>query len=158
MGTKELVYPAHGKADDWQIFLWNLSDDFVSRPQKLIFMLMLEAQFNAFDPYRVVEDLLRHRESWDGVVMERGFPCSAENDPMQMHIHGDLIALRDIGEGDWNVDTLFVLTTPKREAELESIASNWCADETNFERGDGASRLLGLWGGEPQSILRVWWD
>ena len=134
-----------GQADDWQIFLWNLPEDFVSRPQKLVFMMMLEAQFNAFDPYRVVEDLLRCRELWDGVVMERGFPLHTENGSMPSHIHGDLIGC-DIGKGHWNVDTLYVLTTPEQEAAWEPILRNWNADEVGFERGDARQNFSAFGG------------
>ncbi len=154
----QLSFPTHGRPDDWQIFLWNLPDDFVSRPQKLVFMLMIEAAFNAFDPYRVVEDLLRHRDLWDGVVMERGFPFCTGADPLQLQFHGDLIALRDLGRGHWNVDTVYVLTTEDKEAAWQPLVQNWQADEIGFERGDKAGKLLGCLGSGQVSILRVWWD
>src|SRR5262245_66481879 len=70
--------PADRDADAWQLSIWNLPDDFVSRPQKLQLMLILEAAFNEFDPFVVVADLLKHRELWQGVVMDRGFLLEGE--------------------------------------------------------------------------------
>jgi hypothetical protein len=77
----ELNIPPVECADEWQIFLWNLPDDLLTRPQKLEMMLMLETRFDAFNPFRVVADLLRHRDLWTGAVVERGYVFSEPKRP-----------------------------------------------------------------------------
>jgi hypothetical protein len=155
----DLNFPTQRNADDWQIFLWNLPDALLTRPQKLTFMLMLEAQFNAFNPYQVVADLLRHRDLWTGAVMERGYPFVDPARPGWGRLHGDLIHLRDVGGGHWNVDTLYLLTAAGSDARWQNIVANWNADEVNFYEGEVAGSLVGVFGtGGPQKVLRVWWD
>ena len=154
--------PADRDADAWQLAIWNADDKFLSGPQKLQFMLMIAARFNAFDPFRVVGDLIAHRDLWQGAVMQRGFPWEEPKVPtiLGLHIHSDLIALRDIGRGYWNVDTLYLLTAVKHQPALDALAACWSADERSFLDGDGVGKLLGSMGGGPETrrITRVWWD
>jgi len=151
--------PQAQNADDWQIFLWNLSDGVLTRPQKLTFMLMLEAQFNAFNPYQVIADLLRHRTLWTGAVMERGYPFIDPARPGWGQFHGDLIHLRDVAGGHWNVDTLYLLIVAGSDSQWRSVTANWNADEVGDYEGAVAGSLLGILGASvPQKILRVWWD
>lgn len=143
----KIAFPTGRDIDEWQVFLWNQPDDFLSRAQKLQLMLMLEANFNEFDPYIVVRDLLRHRDMWQGAVMDRS---GVGGQP-------DLIKLRDIGE-TWNVDTLYI-TTHESEAEWESVLETWQADEITWLEPPGASDLLGtsIRTSGPR-LLMVWWD
>ena len=107
------------------------------------------ATFNEFDGALVVESLLEHRDLWRGVVMDR----SAYQAPI------DLIKLRDIEHGYWNVDTVFVLSSGVDDAQLEQLANTWAADEVDWYEGEAAGLLLGAWGTQPPPrILRVWWD
>jgi hypothetical protein len=155
----ELHYPSNGCADEWQIFLWNLPDQLLARPQKLEFMLMLEANFNAFNPYQVVADLLDHRDLWTGAVMERGYVFPEPSRPGWAILRGDLIHLRDVGDGHWNVDTLYIHTAANSDAQWQQIVANWKADEVNFYEGELAGSLLGVFAtNDPRKILRVWWD
>jgi hypothetical protein len=151
----KIAFPIGQDIDEWQVFLWNLPDDVVARPQKLQFMMMLEAGFNQFDPYVVVRDLLRHRDLWQGVLMDRGF-VSAGDRSLTM-LSSDLIKLRDIGSS-WNVDTLYV-TTHESESVWEPLVENWQADEISWIEAKQASDLLGssIRSGGPR-ILTVWWD
>src|SRR5688572_17253849 len=102
----DLSLPTERDPDTWQLFIWNLPDELVSRAQKLQLMLMIEARFNEFDPYRVVGDLLRHRSLWRGAVMDRGYVDPRDEQGFLVRLRADLIKLRDVG-GHWNVDTLF---------------------------------------------------
>ena len=117
----------------------------VNKIQKLQFALMKEASFNGFLGEQVVDDLLSHKDLWKGVVMDR---------------LDDLIKLRDISDGYWNVDTLFILPSGKDNAKLATLAANWNADEIDWIEGDEAQRLLGVGGSTYKGlrILRVWWD
>ncbi|MBX9623728.1 MAG: hypothetical protein K2X82_07925 [Gemmataceae bacterium] len=136
-----VTLPADRDRDAWQVALWNAPDNELSRPQKLELMQMLESGFNAFDPFRVVRDLLAHRGLWDGVVMCR---------------LNDLITLRDIASGR-NVDTVYVLHDRRPTPRLRSLAAGWQADEVDEYRGRAADGLLG--GSRSDAVvLRVWWD
>jgi hypothetical protein len=151
--------PSTRDRDDWQLAIWNLPDDFVSRAQKLQLMTMIEARFNAFDPFRVVGDLLRHRDRWRGVVMDRAFPVTASGDRPYTYLSGDLIPLRDVESGHWNVDTLYLLIDSDQEAALRRLIDQWSADEVHVIEGEAVNSLLGAWGdNEGQKVVRVWWD
>ncbi len=67
-----------------------------------------------------------------------------------------LIKLRDIGTNDWNVDTLYVLSSGANDASLSALARHWQADEILWVTGRAASKLLGTSG--RYRILEVWWD
>jgi hypothetical protein len=155
----QLTFPARRDADEWGIFLWNLPEDLLSRPQKLELMLMLEAEFNAFNPYVVIGDLLKNRPLWEGAVMDRAFISSDPSWPGRAHLYGDLIKLRDISQGHWNVDTLFILIAKGNDARWEKIVENWSADEFHFHEGEAVGSVLGASNaGDHYKILRVWWD
>src|SRR6187431_3207522 len=101
----ERQFPSGKTSDEWQVFLWNLPEEMLSRAQQLQLMLMIEGQFNAFDPFQVGTDLLRHRDLWDGVIMDRGF--TLEDGPRITRWMSDLIKFRDISRV-WHVDNPFI--------------------------------------------------
>jgi hypothetical protein len=156
----ELHLPTERDVDAWQIAVWNLPDDLVSRPQKFQFMLMLDHRFNNFDPFMVVGDLLRRRDWWKGAVMERAHIVP---DPEEKSWWGrmvtDLIKLRDISQC-WNVDHLFILTdTTRTNADWQDVVQEWNADDVGFIEGDNVQALLCTGAGKGRyKILRIWWD
>jgi hypothetical protein len=155
----ETHLPTERDKDAWQVAIWNLADDQVSRPQKLQFMLMLEGQFNNFDPFRVVGDLLRRRELWRGVVMDRGYVLPDDARMGRSALHSDLIKLRDVESACWNVDTLFILTDSSRDAEWDQLMESWKADELSSIEHETAEALLGCYGLPASLTLRTaWWD
>ena len=115
----------------------------ISKIQAIQFDLMRRSSFNAFNGFRVARDLLQHRRLWCGAIIDR---------------LGDwpLIKLRDIGANEWNVDTLYVLSSGANDRSLSSLTHHWHADEVRWITGKAASDLLGT--SEPLRILRVWWD
>lgn len=151
--------PTERDLDTWQVFLWNLPDKQLSRAQKLQCMLMLEGRFNAFDPFVVVGDLLRHRDLWHGAVMDRAFYMPNDNSPPVSPLRTDLIKLRDI-ERTWNVDTLFILTDAGNRDRWRQVTQHWAADEMHFIEGEMVGRMLGSFGGPDsgREILHVRWD
>ena len=110
-------------------------------PQELAFELMRSASFNEFDGVGVVSDLERHAHLWDAALMNRD----------------DLVTLRDLPYGEWNVDTLYVLSSGQDDLALERLAAQWKADEVRWMSEDEAAQHLGE--SPPQRrILVVWWD
>ncbi len=67
-----------------------------------------------------------------------------------------LIKLRDMGANDWNVDTLYLLSSGANDRSLSALARHWQADEIRWVTGRAASELLGTSGSF--RILEVWWD
>jgi len=118
----------------------------ISKIQALQFELIRRSSFNNFDGVRVTRDLLRHRRLWCGVIMDR-----LGNDA--------LIKLRDIGSNEWNVDTLYVLSSGVNDRALSALARRWHSDALQWVRGAAADDLLGEGGVYPhRRILEVWWD
>lgn len=120
--------------------------------QELQFQLMRQASFNSFDGEKVVKSLLKHKDLWRGVIMDRAGYAGIDYSPYSACI--DLIKLRDIEDNLWNVDTVYILPKEGKEKELEKLAKTWGADEVDYEDGD-----LGTSGaGVNNKVLRVWWD
>ena len=137
----------------------------VTSPQDLQFSLMRQATFNEFDGDRIADSLVEHSDLWEGWILDRaayraeysrkGLMEKVEangNKPIegQLPIEPiDLIRLRDIGAGHWNVDTLFILPREGKATELELLARrDWYADEIDWVDGQDCR----------QPVLRVWWD
>lgn len=118
----------------------------INKVQQLLIDLMREASFNAFDGDHVADDLITHRDLWRGFLFDRD----------------RLIKLRDIPDGYWNVDTLWILPMHGKEDELERLAREWDADTVEWISGGDAGGMLGSYGphmrDNPRVILQLWWD
>ena len=156
---RALGLPRKRDAGEWQAAVWAAPDDLLSRPQKLQFMLMLGAAFNNFNPFAVVRDLLKHRDLWHGALMGGGYPSLESTRSDLCRLSADLVPLRDLGAGTWNVDTLFVLTGANHEADWQPVVKGWSADEVRFLDDVESGQLLGGLGplGELR-VMTVWWD
>ena len=113
----------------------------LSKAQRMYFDLLLMSSFNAFDGKRVAGDLLKNRELWQSLLMTRS----------QLGI-----ILRDLPDGEHNVDTLYVLAHPGREDALRHLADTWSADEIEWIQGEDAIVFMGSSSGG--SVLVAWWD
>ena len=113
--------------------------------QELAFEQMRHATFNEFNGEKVVEDLRKYPDIWEACYMTRV---------------GDLIMLRDMPAGYWNIDTLFVLCNGlKSVINLENIAKNWEYDEFDLLPEEEAQSLLGIYGRNlKRYLVRIWWD
>lgn len=111
----------------------------MNKIQELQFELMKMASFNNFNGEQVVKDLQAHPELWKGAIMDRP----------------DLIKLRDIGDGYWNVDTVYIIPKDGMEQGLKDLADDWGADEVHYYSKGQANLELG---GGTNQVLRVWWD
>jgi hypothetical protein len=120
-------------------------------PQEIQFTLMRLSSFNNFDGNVVADSLVEHEDLWTAFIMDRADYYYNRSDPESQKRHQepvDLIRLRDIAAGYWNVDTLYLLAAPGKETELELLAHReWGADEIDWMQNTHVGRYL-----------RVWWD
>lgn len=128
--------------------------------QELQFELIKKSSFNDFNGDLVVKSLQENKDLWQGVIMDRAGYC------LHSDIFGNarentggekisLIKLRDIKDGYWNVDTLYILAKEGKEKELEQLAKTWSADEVDYYSKEESTEKLG---GGRGLVLRVWWD
>ncbi|MBI4602325.1 MAG: hypothetical protein HY721_10230 [Planctomycetes bacterium] len=119
---------------------------------------MRRTSFNALEGERVHASLLKHRELWLAVLLDRpGLPNYAE--PSHLLMSG-LIKLRDLSQNFWNADTLFVLSGTRQDArELARIIEeeDWGGEVQVFEEQADIDRALGT-GRREHGLLSVWWD
>ncbi len=120
-------------------------------PQDLQFELMRLATFNEFNGEYIAESLIAHDDLWTAFIMDRADYYYDRNDPESQKRHQepvDLIKLRDLAAGYWNVDTLYLLAAEGKEKDLELLAHReWGADEIDWMQNSHVGRYL-----------RVWWD
>ena len=123
--------------------------------QEIQLELIRRRNFHAFDGERIADCLMQHRDLWEAVMMDR----LAISHPGSLPTMG-LMKLRDFPKDVWNVDTLYILTRSREDAEkLAEILNKrqWggMVDvHTDPEEVDNA-----LGGAKPgQAIVSIWWD
>ena len=102
---------------------------------------------NNFNGRKINRLLRKNRHLWRAVMMP----------------NKQLYPLRDMEDGLWSADTLYLLPREGRESELEDLAKEqFNADEISWIGGDQSLDLLGYWKKDavpnPKLILSVWWD
>ena len=123
---------------------------------------------NEFDGKHVVNDLKSHPDKWIGCIW--GMFC-----------HFTMIPLRDIADGIYNADTLYLTTQKEHISFIQNFAKQWKADEVGYYCNgalDGVvdENLRGLDGGPGKNdthyfsfslgaspekdvaYFRIWWD
>jgi hypothetical protein len=121
--------------------------------------LLRRTRFNAMDGERIVASLIRHRDLWLAVLLDRpGLPDYKE--PRLLLMSG-LIKLRDLPDNLWNADTLFILTRTRAQARrLAQIAEeeDWGGDVVRvYEDEREIGQTLGTRRSE-YGLVSVWWD
>ncbi|MCA9124057.1 MAG: hypothetical protein H6822_19845 [Planctomycetaceae bacterium] len=123
--------------------------------QQIQLELIRRRQFHDFDGQRVVDCLLQHRDLWEAVMMDR----VAISHPGSLPMLG-LMKLRDFAHEEWNVDTLYILTKSKEDAEKLAGVFNrrqWGGMLDIHTDPDEVDAALG--GAKPgQAILSIWWE
>src|SRR5438093_516931 len=113
---------------------------------------------NDMEGERIVASLLKHRELWLAVLLDRpGVPNYAE--PSHLLMSG-LIKLRDLADNYWNADTLFILTRTHSQARaLAQIAEDedWAGEVQVYEDQNDIDQSLGT-GRQEYGLMSVWWD
>jgi len=123
--------------------------------QEIQLELIRRHRFNAFDGERVAAGLLDHRDLWEAVMMDR----LAVSNPGRLPSLG-MVKLRDLPHGEWNVDTLYILTRSKAMADKLAQIFNvrkWGGMVSVYADHEDVDNALG--GAEPgQAIVAIWWD
>lgn len=123
--------------------------------QEIQLELIRRRRFNAFDGERVAETLWTHRDLWEAVMMDQ----VAISNPGHLPVLG-MRKLRDLPHDDWNVDTLYILTRNRTNADrLAEIfnSHDWGGMVDVYADHDEVDSALG--GAQPkQSVVSIWWD
>ena len=126
--------------------------------QEIQLELIRRASFNAMNGENVCASLLRHRDLWLAVLLDRpGLPD--DQTPRQLLTSG-LIKLRDLDQDVWNADRLFILTRTLEQARtLKAIIEeeDWGGDVWLTEDREELDRALGI-GRQEYGLVQVWWD
>lgn len=123
--------------------------------QEVELELIRRRQFGTFDGERVVDCLLRNRELWRAVMMDR----LGLSHPGCLPTLG-LMKLRDLPADEWNVDTLFVLTRCREDAErLAELLRHRCPGGFFDIRSNPTEVRRALPEANPgETILSIWWE
>lgn len=116
----------------------------ISEAQNFQLEVIARTNFNSFNGQRIAEWLRENRRMWRSVLL-----------PL------DFISLRDMADGHWHADTLYIYPEDGYGFKLEEIMKEqFHADETQWIGGEDAMDLLGTDEIEDTShiILSVWWD
>lgn len=108
-----------------------------------------------FDGDRIVSSLLAHQDLWEAAYIDRLCISRPARVP-----YNAWIKLRDLPDGYWNADTLYILApSVEKGRELEQVAKEdkWGGEQFLFTDLD---ELDGAMGGPPEGrvVFRVWWD
>jgi len=127
--------------------------------QEIQLELIRRTKFNAFDGERIYASLLKHRNLWRAVLLDRpGIPNYQE--PGLLLTLG-LIKLRDLDDNLWNADQLFILTATREQAlEMARVIEEeeWGGEQPTVyddqQEIDAALRM----GRQKCGLLSIWWD
>ncbi|HXQ32545.1 MAG TPA: hypothetical protein VN843_00850 [Anaerolineales bacterium] len=116
----------------------------ISDAQQLQLDIIAKTNFNLFEGRKIVALLEENHGMWRSVLM-----------PL------DFISLRDMENGRWHADTLYIYPEDGYQFELEELVKEqFNADEIQWIGGSDAVDMLGTTEVEDKSyvILQVWWD
>ena len=116
----------------------------ISEAQKLQLDVIARTNFNFFDGRKIAALLKEHHKMWRAVLM-----------PL------NLISLRDMEDGSWHADTLYIYPEDGYQFQLEELVrEQFKADEIEWFGGSSAVDMLGTTevGHKSQVILSAWWD
>ncbi len=116
----------------------------ISDVQNIQLDIIAHTKFNFFDGRKISELLKENHSMWRAVLM-----------PL------DLISLRDMEDGTWHADTVYIYPEDGYQSQLEELVrEQFNADEIEWVDGLSAVDMLGTTDVENKShvILSVWWD
>jgi len=116
----------------------------ISEAQQIQLDIIAKTNFNFFSGRKIAEWLKENHRMWRAVLL-----------PL------DFISLRDMADGHWHADTLYIYPEDGWQFKLEEIMKEqFGADETRWVSGSQAADMLGTTEVEDKSyvILEAWWD
>ena len=116
----------------------------ISEAQQIQLDIIAKTNFNLFDGRRIAEWLKENHKMWRAVLL-----------PL------DFISLRDMDDGHWHADTLYIYPEDGWQFKLEEVMKEqFNADEISWIGGSSAADMLGTTEVEDKSyvILEAWWD
>jgi hypothetical protein len=118
--------------------------------------LIRRHRYNEFDGQRVYDFLMKHRDLWRAVIMDRlGYVSKNETGA-----NWGLIKLRDLPVNRWNVDTLIFMTDSAATAEQLARLLDEAGlggEKAVVESHETTCAALGVYPCE-QGLVSVWWD
>ena len=116
----------------------------ISEAQQIQLDIIAKTNFNFFKGEQIARWLRENHKMWRAVLL-----------PL------DFISLRDMDDGHWHADTLYIYPEDGWQFKLEEVMKEqFGADETRWIGGETASDMLGTSEVEDNSyvILEAWWD
>jgi len=116
----------------------------ISEAQLVQLDIIAKTNFNFFNGRRIAAWLKENHKMWRAVLL-----------PL------DFISLRDMADGHWHADTLYIYPEGGWGFRLEEIMrEQFQADETSWIGGESAGDMLGTSEVDDKSyvILEAWWD
>ncbi len=127
--------------------------------QEIQLELIRRTKYNAFDGERIYASLMKHRELWQAVLLDR--PGLANYQKPRHLLMSGLIKLRDLDDNLWNADTLFILTAKREQAvQLARIIEeeDWGGEKPIVhDDQEEIDYALGT-GRQEYGLLSIWWD
>jgi hypothetical protein len=116
----------------------------ISEAQQIQLDIIAKTNFNFFNGRKIADWLKANHKMWRAVLL-----------PL------DFISLRDMADGHWHADTLYIYPEDGWGFELEEVMKEqFGADETSWIGGESAGDMLGASEVDDKSyvILEAWWD
>lgn len=116
----------------------------ISEAQQIQLDIIAKTNFNFFSGREIAEWLRKNHKMWRAVLLPLNF-----------------ISLRDMADGHWHADTLYIYPEDGWGFKLEeAMREQFGADEISWIGGETAEDMLGTTEVEGRShvILEAWWD
>lgn len=116
----------------------------ISEAQAIQLDIIAKTNFNFFNGRRIAEWLRENHKMWRAVLLPLNF-----------------ISLRDMDDGHWHADTLYIYPEDGWGFKLEEIMrEQFQADEVSWIGGTTAAEMLGTSELQDMSyvLLEAWWD
>ena len=116
----------------------------ISEAQQIQLDIIAKTNFNFFNGRKLAEWLKENHKMWHAVLL-----------PL------NLISLRDMADGHWHADTLYIYPEDGFQFKLEEVLrEQFGADEIRWIGGESAGDMLGTSEVDDKSyvILEAWWD
>ncbi|HEX6034339.1 MAG TPA: hypothetical protein VFY83_07890 [Anaerolineales bacterium] len=116
----------------------------ISEAQQIQLDIIAKTNFNFFHGEQIAKWLRENHKMWRAVLLPLNF-----------------ISLRDMDDGHWHADTLYIYPEDGWQSKLEEVMKEqFGADETRWIGGETAVDMLGTTEVADKSyvILEAWWD